>query len=555
MSSFVIKCAALSLLLFPAVIVLPEADAVNAAPSEDSFIPLPEPSLPPWNDPNPQPVVFNETFSHPDVVKRWLPTETGAVHTVSLDPPKFELLPEGKTSRLGVMRENGSPDDAKNFAIGLQWDYSRPAAHALREVEPGFPKSEKLIQNWPWPDQMMMDLGRPALKVVMQGVANRMKLSGQMHDAFVALAMRSVLKGIKDDKTGQFQRAALQLSLFSDDSFEAALDAANIDASIAGKLRDNSSKFQKLLMANLDALRPGLPLDTNEPQTWAAAERAIVGELGIGAIRGLQILAATESALAPKIAWLMSEVRHRTARELVNRYKKTDVAKDFSFEAHAPSDMLAIAVCSIELGGMLESLKVRANELARSEDEKLKDIAKETLGAVEILQNLGTKELGQASVQVERAREEFTSGAIKSIAETLLQQVKTGGVEHLGALALGREIDARFASKYRWLAAMIEARETDTRLGYDPATDQNQLNDGRLFDLQHGIRNRGAGVELSRHTDPLPVKLKAGRTYELSYRFKATNTAMPESHLDRHRLSHQLSWLELIPLNADGVPV
>ncbi|MCF6227194.1 MAG: hypothetical protein L3J82_00790 [Planctomycetes bacterium] len=555
MRSFVIKCGAFSLLLFPAVIALPEADSINAAPAEDSFEPLPEPSLPPWNDPNPLPVIFNETFSHPDVIKRWLPTETGAVNIVSLDPPKFKLLPEGKTSRLGVMREDDSPDDAKNFAIGLQWDYSRPAAHALREVGSGFPKSEKLIRNWPWPDQMMMDLGRPALTVIMQGVASRMRLSGQMHNAFVALAIKSVLKGIKDDRTGQFERAALQLSLLSSDSFEAALDAAKLDTSIADKLRKNSSKFQKLLAANLDALRPGLPSDTNEPETWATAERAIIGELGIGAIRGLQILAATEPALAPKIAWLLSEIRHRTARELVNRYQKTEVVKDFSFEANAPSDMLAISVCSTELEGMLESLKTRANELIRSEDEKAREAAKGMFGAIDTLKKLGTGELGQASVQVERARDEFTTGTIKNIAKTLLQRVKTGGVEHLGALASGREIDARHASKYRWLAAMIEARETDTRFGYDPATDQNRLNDGRLFDLQHGIRNRGAGVELSRHTDPLPVKLKAGRTYELSYRFKATNSAMPQNHLDRHRLSHQLSWLELIPLNADGVPV
>jgi hypothetical protein len=453
-------------------------------------------------------VVFTDDLG---TAGHWWPMETPVVRIASFDPPEFRFQDNSKLQAIGVIRDSESPGD---YGVGFRWDYSRPAASAVRAVQPGFPSAERAVDTWPWPDRDVLELGRAAEPALMQAVREHYLGARDAHQQATAAALEAWLAEVGPGEfhgLNDYGRALLML----------LLDEPELPDG-AGILADAHDALRAGLQEALAELAPGWPYDLGDPARWPPALRRLIGDYGVAAVPVLQGIACVEPAVAPKVAWMLEEIRRRTAQRLV-----ADALSHGHDHAPTPDAIVAAASAARDVLNRIEQERNRLVLLPWSDEVAAR------LAGLEILQN---------AVQTHNKPADPD---------------RPLGPADLGRLLAQRDRDAAHAAKRAWLRAVVLHRDRQPEHGYEPELGVNVDNAGRKFDEQRGYGFRAAGLELRApgvQTQAL-IRVSPGSAYELTYRVRIRNAEYPADHPDARRLLWQSAWVEIVPLDTRGRPL
>lgn len=499
---------------------------------------------------------YLERFDGPVQRGVWLPLASSEVEVRSSSPPVMFLAADSKLAEIGVQEVLDEPGE---YAVGFRWNYQRATLAALKDLDLTYPRAEKLTRKWSWPDQTLHEIGRPALTMLDDARAGQRRLAGHLHLDVLRLVARSALGKLSRTATGGWNGAGRALLLLSGREFAAVMEEGArlpADGELLSRLKQDHETINQKARAAIAALGPGWPLDLEDPTTWTAPERALIGELGLSALFELELVAAAAPAFAPKIDWMAREISRRHARELLNRLSDSDTERaGAAAEGLAFDDLVIVAFCAEALQAEVETRKREAALAESARATALNQAIDIVKGTLESLAS-GREAARQ---YLDAVTEALTAGApTAALREALLRQrpwnrAAGGAPAILGALAAARRSAAAREAKLSWLAAMIRQREKDPAQGFQPALGYNPANTGIAYDAQRRKEHVSAAVELTvvQGQSGVPLGLSPGRSYEFSYRVKAVNTGPGR----RNTLGHQSAWLEVIPLDAAGRPL
>ncbi|MCC6574762.1 MAG: hypothetical protein IT462_13360 [Planctomycetes bacterium] len=486
---------------------------------------------------------------------RWLPLTTSAVEVIEGEPPRMMFARDSKLREIGPVAVLDEPAER---ALGVRWDYQRPALAAIAELAPGIPRA-KATRSWPWPDQTMLELGRPAIPLLADAAAANRIVAAFHDDALVRIALRKLLPEVKlvGGQAGEGGRAVMMISLGGRfEAVENAVREAGLNTDVLNALRNYHNDANALLSRALGALSAAWPPDLNDAGSWSEAERALIGNLGLAAERSLALLAEAKPEFAAKVDWMLGEIRKREA-QVVLRTFSAKAERTFNLD-----DQVSVVLCRQEFDAALAILRAEGARLAASAGAADRLRGGELSAALDDFSRLYIQSLqsagGAVANNLERYKRDLAAG--RNTRDALLAELcalpaaLSNPFGFCDELASRRTRATALASKCRWHQSQIERREVDPAAGFDPVRGINPLNGGRAWDVQHRSEDIAAVMELrAANADaPVPIALEAGRAYEFSYRVKAINTADGKRG---NALSAQAAWIEFIPLDERGLPV
>ncbi len=240
-----------------------------------------------------------------------------------------------------------APDDSTVPTIGATWDYHHAVLRALAKIDPQLPIDPSRPAEWSYGDLDVFDFGRVSLPYLRARSRLEQLIEQTLWDGMARTVLIWALENAPETlpdvpnadnpartspwdsdpvaravyRLGPEARAQLDLLLA-----ELEDELSPTEAAYAAFLRRELIVLERAIGGAVASLQPGFPVAGDDRSRWPDADRAIVEQFNLAALRFLETLRATDSTFAPKADWLGRWVVREAAADLVNRLESIALA-------------------------------------------------------------------------------------------------------------------------------------------------------------------------------------------------------------------------------------
>jgi hypothetical protein len=411
-----------------------------------------------------------------------------------------------KLNQAGVIP---SPDDPAGPVIGATWDYHHAVLHALSKIDSTLPLDPSRPGEWSHGDLDVFDFGRIALPYLRARGRLEQMIEQTLWDGMTRSVLMWALENAPETlpnvpNANDPQRTApwdsdpvaravyrlgpevrAQLDLLTAE-LEDELSAH--EKAYADFLRRELAVLERAVGRAVANLEPGFPFSGDNRTRWPDADRAIVEQFNLAAMRFLETLRATDSTFAPKADWLGRWVSREAAADLVIRLESKALAgiltgdyfeKTTSKETPAHlrgalsgflngDDLLIFLRSRDAIPTEINRLNLDARGLDAAGDEASRARATAKRQVANLLHDAQSRYLDQSSGRAFRDYSKLmrdNPGRATAINGSMGHTMRAMRSADIGVLMAEREIAASFRSKMNHLREQIIAR--DQRIATD----------------------------------------------------------------------------------------